>query len=977
MLSKILPLLFFLIACLDPSHLGARSTAVSEDSLNAWTLVASNAQVKEVADEAYGKLLNGLLQNGDSTQWRRTQMMKADLYADTEWDSPIALLQDAIDQIWWKADNNTAFLYMYLGYYAEEEGDLILSMESREQVYNMIRTEEIPWSVYLISNVLRPLGNQYTSFGELQKAHLLLESSYQYLLSNEIEDDVEELALVGSDLAVYYHTSGERSRSKEIYEELLKSEFLSAESKSLLYINLAGVLVELGDVSGGEGKLNLAIALIKKEPESRTRSELLAGAYSNLSALLLDNAELNKAYSSAEQAIKYGNQAFPFAYSREMAGYYLQKAGVEGRMGEYKKALVTCQMSLKKLLPGYQIGDLGSLGNTNRYYPENRLWQTFTLQGELLLKLYEATEVADFLAKSLRAHEAAMQVEALQLQLFEYDNSSLMLLAANRNQKSDAVSIAWKLYELSPSRVSFFKALSIAERSRSLLLQDRKNQLALMAGNQVDPLIVRQIDKVDSLMAQAQIDLRDLDPESISYLQQEVFLDSLVTKSYALRDHLLTTSPLYASARFGDLSFDLDGFQDRLPTGVLVVSYFLSKEEIYVFGITNKKEAFFRLPIPQTLNQRINDLSEAITFPYMGRPSSLAMFDSVRREISLSLYHDLVEPLLAIQEFAETNRLWIIPDGIIGRIPFALLLTEKPTSPYYANEAFLIRERSLAMASNLTLMYLQLLNGHSRSETELLCVAPSYETAGMGTSRSVGTDMPVSIPEGVRLVFHLQEAEYLNKRYGGGYLYEKGATIPAFMQEASEYSILHFSGHAQPDSATGLWNFLALEPEAGSLDAFAAFWQPQILALRLNAAMVYLSACETSRGKFYQGEGHSSLARAFLYAGSESVVATLWQIDDSVSLRFSQRFYENLEAGVPKDIAMQQTMISMIDENRPPYAWSPYLMWGATEPIILRQRNEAWKYLIAGGAVLLLVALLILRLVQSRIRKRTVDTLPN
>ena len=54
--------------------------------------------------------------------------------------------------------------------------------------------------------------------------------------------------------------------------------------------------------------------------------------------------------------------------------------------------------------------------------------------------------------------------------------------------------------------------------------------------------------------------------------------------------------------------------------------------------------------------------------------------------------------------------------------------------------------------------------------------------------------------------------------------------------------------------ARSLFFALALEPEPGSLDAFSAFWQPQILALRLNASMVYLSACETSRGKFYQGQ---------------------------------------------------------------------------------------------------------------------------
>lgn len=967
-LSRIL--LFVLVGLLSPICNG-------QNSLAEWELQFDNAQTEEEAFEALDKILIFHQESNDSVAWRKMQMVTANLLYDTQWGSPVDYLTEAIADIWWKKDKNAAYLYAYLGYYSSIDGQVLTSVDAWESVYQLIKDGEVEINNYLVSSALKPLGNSYTQLGELQKARLVLEDCYRFYQTNEVEDDAEEMAQVGSDLAILYRTLGDVSKAKQQFLEVLQLSGFGDETVCLLRINFAETLALLDEPLEAEKQVMTAISLSESNKQIGNRERNLAGAYSILSGILSKRNSLLPALSAMNNAVNYGKSAFPQTYSREMAALFLQRAEIYKSQRSYNKALVDCQRSLTRLLPGYFISGISSVGNPNRYIPDNRLWETFTLQGSLLNELYTESSNVEYLEGALLAHEAAMAVEALQLKVFAYDESSLALLAANRAEKSDAVSIAWKLYELAPSRTSFFTALSIAERSRSLLLQDRKNQLAMMAGNQVDPVLVRQIDKVDSLIAQAQIDLRELDPESMSYLTQEVYLDSLVTKSYEFRDHLMTTSPLYASARFGDLSFDLDGFQNSLPPNVLVSSYFLGNEEIFVFGISKNKEVFFRLPIPRNLNQRVNDLSEAITLPYMGRPSSLGMFDSTRRDISLSLYQELIYPLLSIQDFDQTSRLWIIPDGIIGRIPFALLLTERPTSPYYANEPFLIKERSLAMASNLTLMYLQLNNNKALAETELLCVAPSYEMGGMGTARSVGTDIPVSVPEGVRLVFHLQEAEYLNHRYGGGYLHNREATVPAFMQEASEYSILHFSGHAQPDSATGLWNFLALQADAGSLDAFAAFWQPQILALRLNASMVYLSACETSRGKFYQGEGHSSLARAFLYAGSESVVATLWQIDDSVSLRFSQRFYENLEAGVPKDIAMQQTMISMIDENRPPYAWSPYLMWGATDPIVLKQRSAAWKYLIIGGTLLLVISLIMLRLIQSRIRKRAADTLPN
>lgn len=950
---------------------------IAQDALAEWELQFDNAQTEEEAFDALHKILKAHQERNDSVAWRKMQMATANLLYDTQWGAPVDYLKEAIANIWWKKDKNVAYLYAYLGYYSSIEGQILTAVDAWESVYQLIKEGAVATNNYLVSAALKPLGNSYTQLGELQKARLVLEDCYRFFQTNEVEDDVEEMAQVGSDLAILYRTLGDIPKAKEQFLEVLGLTGIGVETTCLLKINFAETLALLDEPLEAEKQVMTAISLSESNEKIGDRDRNLAGAYSILSGILIKKNTPGSALSAMNNAVNYGKAAFPETYSREMAALFLQRAEIYKRQANFDKALVDCQRSLTRLLPGYFIGGISSVGNPNRYIPDNRLWETFTLQGTLLNEMYQESNDPEHLKGALQAHEAAMAVEALQLKVFAYDESSLALLAANRTEKSDAVSIAWKLYELSPSRTSFFTALSIAERSRSLLLQDRKNQLAMMAGNQVDPVLVREIDKVDSLIAAAQIELRELDPESMSYLTQEVYLDSLVTQSYELRDHLLTTSPLYASARFGDLSFDLDGFQTNLPAGVLVASYFLGNEEIFVFGISKNKEVFFRLPIPPNLTQRVNDLSEAITLPYMGRPSALAMFDSTRRELSHSLYQDLILPLLSVQGFNETNRLWIIPDGIIGRIPFALLLSEPPTTPYYADEAFLIKQRSLAMVSNLTLMYLQLDQQKTLRETELLCVAPSYEMAGMGTARSVGTDIPVSIPEGVRLVFHLQEAEYLNRRYGGGYLHNQEATVPAFMQEASEYSILHFSGHAQPDSTTGLWNFLALEPETGSLDAFAAFWQPQILALRLNASMVYLSACETSRGKFYQGEGHSSLARAFLYAGSESVVATLWQIDDSVSLRFSQRFYENLEANVSKDIAMQQTMVSMIEENRPPYAWAPYLMWGATDPIVLSQRSPAWRYLIIGGVFLFIVSLVILWRIQSRIKKRATDTLPS
>ena len=58
--------------------------------------------------------------------------------------------------------------------------------------------------------------------------------------------------------------------------------------------------------------------------------------------------------------------------------------------------------------------------------------------------------------------------------------------------------------------------------------------------------------------------------------------------------------------------------------------------------------------------------------------------------------------------------------------------------------------------------------------------------------------------------------------------------------------------------------------------------------------LVVLSACRTGLGKEVRGEGLMGLTRGFMYAGSRSVVASLWKVDDAATVLLMNRLYENL-----------------------------------------------------------------------------------
>lgn len=104
------------------------------------------------------------------------------------------------------------------------------------------------------------------------------------------------------------------------------------------------------------------------------------------------------------------------------------------------------------------------------------------------------------------------------------------------------------------------------------------------------------------------------------------------------------------------------------------------------------------------------------------------------------------------------------------------------------------------------------------------------------------------------------------------------------------------------------------------------------MRLRLNADMVTLSACQTGLGKVLAGEGVMGLTRAFLYAGAQSLVVSLWSVNDAATAELMKGFYGNLKAGMARDEALRQAKLSLMRRPggswRHPHFWAPFVFVG-------------------------------------------------
>ena len=72
---------------------------------------------------------------------------------------------------------------------------------------------------------------------------------------------------------------------------------------------------------------------------------------------------------------------------------------------------------------------------------------------------------------------------------------------------------------------------------------------------------------------------------------------------------------------------------------------------------------------------------------------------------------------------------------------------------------------------------------------------------------------------------------------------------------------------------------LFTEEEEGGEDGVLRLGE--VYNLELNADLVALSACETGLGKLASGEGIIGLARGFRYAGANSLLVSLWPVEDA------------------------------------------------------------------------------------------------
>jgi tetratricopeptide (TPR) repeat protein len=351
-----------------------------------------------------------------------------------------------------------------------------------------------------------------------------------------------------------------------------------------------------------------------------------------------------------------------------------------------------------------------------------------------------------------------------------------------------------------------------------------------------------------------------------------------------------------------------------LPPGHVLVEYQLAEPWSHCLVITRDRAYSKQIPGVVELTRAVEKHLKAIEQRADFRESGRTLF----------------EALLPTEARTAAN-LIVVPDGVLYGLPFETLID--------AAGKTLIDKHTVWYEPSATVHYL-LVRHHPQPPPTLPLLAVAAGVDGLGTPtgpvrRNLFDVRGASLPA---LPAANSEARLVGEAMGPQSVIITGraATESAIKkQPLARYRVLHFAVHglAAPDhpERAGLVFF---PDEAAAEDGL---WQLRDIARsKLSADLVTLSACRAGSGKVLGTAGTVSLVTAFLAAGARSVVANLWDSDDTFTKALMGSFYRHLARNMPAAEALRQAKLEMrarYGAEAPPYLWAGFTLTGINGPI--------------------------------------------
>ncbi|NOY71700.1 MAG: CHAT domain-containing protein, partial [Gammaproteobacteria bacterium] len=326
--------------------------------------------------------------------------------------------------------------------------------------------------------------------------------------------------------------------------------------------------------------------------------------------------------------------------------------------------------------------------------------------------------------------------------------------------------------------------------------------------------------------------------------------------------------------------------QQLLDKRVGLLAYYVLPDETIAWWLTKDQIKVQRLPINRsTLQQE--------TLEYRRRIQNLEpLLDQSKR-----LYQQLIAPFSV--DINKKQVIGIVPHGNLHYLSFATL---------HSTEAYLIDKKPLFYLPSASILRYTLSRRGRISNRKVLALG----------------NPDVKNPE-FALPFSEQEVNSIHWNFPDTtVLTGKQATEGWLTQNINEFGIIHIASHGEFDPINPLFSALKLSPSEqydGNLLA------SEIFGFQVNADLVLLSACQTGLGRISLGDDVVGLNRSFFYAGTHSIISSLWKVSDISTALLTKRFYREYKKHNKADALRKATLHVKNRYSHPGY-WGAFTLAG-------------------------------------------------
>jgi CHAT domain-containing protein len=488
------------------------------------------------------------------------------------------------------------------------------------------------------------------------------------------------------------------------------------------------------------------------------------------------------------------------------------------------------------------------------------------------------------------------------------------------------------------------EALMYVERAKSRSFLDMLGNKAIGESKQRTPQAQALIDEEKTLQERMS-GLVD-NPDSADVLAL------VIARHQQVLGELTRLEPEYASVKSID-PMPVKDLQLLLPDSSALVEYYLGDESSFVFVLKRDTLVARKLRIDPAfgLDSRIEQLRRKLYSGFSASKSALISEKRLRDRLSaedakaawynsisdaswqydlVAMYSILIAP---VQELlAGMSKLYIVPHGPLHHLPFQALIApagiDRRRDAHVARPHYFIEDHAVAYLPSASVLQFAQTRNQDRTASALIVGDPLYADPVYRKRPLVGA---------------LIEADSVASYFSGPtVLKREAATEQAVKDVIGSSRVVHFATHGELNKRDPLKSRILLAAANSSVPNDGNLTVGEVFNLDLRASLVTLSACQTAQvaggdGKFSPGDDLVGLTRSFLYAGTPSVIASLWYVDDAATLAWMTCYYRSwTTAGMRKIEAAREAALEMLQHPGDPdwvfpYFWGAFIYFGAME----------------------------------------------